>query len=110
MSPYTLLRYTVKKGMTDIHVVDSECSKVIHQGIQRVCKTQEARHERVEKRSCEIEWRGSHLNLSYYNGKQVLLFIQYVTCHCSPSCEERRRTRWYIYIYAEVMYTDIHIC
>ncbi len=46
--------------------------------------------DRVEKRSCEIE-----------------LSIQYGTCHCSPACEDRRRTRWYMYIYSEVIYTNI---
>lgn len=73
-----------------------------------VCKTQEARDERVQKRSCEIELRGAHLKLDYYNGKQVLLCIQYTTCHWSPACEEWRGTRWYIYMYDEVIYTDIH--
>jgi hypothetical protein len=92
MSPYTLLRCTVKTGTTDIHVVDSECSKSIPQGIQGVRKTQETRHERVEKRSCEIELRETHLKLAYYNGKQVLLCIQHTTCHFSPVCEERSRT------------------
>ena len=106
--PYTLVRYTVKTDTTDIHAVVSEWLKAIHQGMQVVCKTQEARHERLEKRSCEIELRGAHLKLVYYNCKQVLLCVQYATCHCSRACEERRRTRWYIYIYAEVIYTDIH--
>ena len=55
--------------------------EVIRQQIQEVSKTQEEHDERVEKRSCEIELRGSHLKLDYYNGKQVLLFIQYVTCY-----------------------------
>jgi len=92
MTPYTLVRYTVKTDTTDIHAVDSECSKTMHQGMQGVCKTQETRHERVEKRSCEIELRGTHLKFVYYNGKQGLLCIQYGTCHYSP-CEDRRRTR-----------------
>ncbi len=88
---YTLVTCTVKTDTTDIHVVDSECLKTIHQGIQVVRKTQESRHERLEKRSCKIELRGAHLKLDYYNGKQVLLCIQCATCHCSPACEERRR-------------------
>ncbi len=46
-----------------------------------VCKTQEGRDERVEKRSFEIDLRGVHLKLDYYNGKQVLLYIQYAACH-----------------------------
>ncbi len=35
-------------------------------------ETKTARDEGVEKLSCQIEWRGSHVNLVYYNGKQVL--------------------------------------
>jgi catalase (peroxidase I) len=35
-------------------------------------KTKAARDEGVEKHSCQIEWRGTHVNLVYYNGKQVL--------------------------------------
>ena len=35
-------------------------------------KTKEGRDEGVEKHSCQIELRGSHLKLVYYNGKQVL--------------------------------------
>jgi hypothetical protein len=35
-------------------------------------KTKTSRDEGVEKQSCQIEWRGSHVNLVYYNGKQVL--------------------------------------
>ena len=49
--------------------------------MEEVQKTQEVHDERVEKRLCEIELRGAHLNLDYYNGKQVLLWIQYGTCH-----------------------------
>ena len=56
--------------------------------MEEVYKPQEARDERVEKRSCEIELRGAHLKLDYYNGKQVLLYIQYATCLWSPACEE----------------------
>ena len=67
--------------MTDIQVVDSDYSKEIHQEMQEVCKTQEGHDERVEKRSCEIELRGAHLKLDYYNGEQLLLCIQYATCH-----------------------------
>ena len=77
---YTLVRCTVKTDTRDIQTVDSDCSKVIHQEIQEVRKTQEARDERVPKRSCEIELRGTHLKLDYYNVKQVLLCIQYATC------------------------------
>ena len=34
--------------------------------------TKAARDEGVEKHSCQIELRGIHLKLVYYNGKQVL--------------------------------------
>jgi hypothetical protein len=35
-------------------------------------KTKTTRDEEVEKHSCQIEWRGAHVNLVDYNGKQVL--------------------------------------
>ncbi len=35
-------------------------------------KTKGSRDQGVEKHSCQIELRGAHLNLLYYNGKQVL--------------------------------------
>ncbi len=35
-------------------------------------KTKSTHDEGVEKHSCQIEWRGAHVNLVYYNGKQVL--------------------------------------
>ena len=35
-------------------------------------KTKEVRDEGVEKHSCQIELRGTHLKLVYCNGKQVL--------------------------------------
>jgi hypothetical protein len=34
-------------------------------------KTKEARDEGVEKHSCQIELRGAHLKVVYYNGKQI---------------------------------------
>ena len=34
--------------------------------------TKVARDEGVEKHSCQIELKGIHLKLVYYNGKQVL--------------------------------------
>ena len=80
--PYTLVRCIVKTDTSDIQTVDSDCSKAIRQEMQEVMrKSQEARDERVEQRSCEIELRGAHLKLVHYNGKQVLLCIQYATCH-----------------------------
>ena len=81
--PYTLVRCTVKTDTTDIQAVDSDCSKAIRKEMQEVRKTQE-RDERVEKRSYEIELRGAHLKLDYYNGKQVLL---HTVCYMSlKSC------------------------
>ena len=35
-------------------------------------KTKEARDEGVEKHSCQIELRGAHVKLVYYNDKPVL--------------------------------------
>jgi hypothetical protein len=83
----------VKTDTTDIQAVDSDCSKAIRQEMQEERKTKEARDQRVEKCACEIELRGAHLKLVNYNGKHVLLCIQHATCHYSPACEERRRTR-----------------
>jgi hypothetical protein len=57
----------------NIQTVDSDSSKTIRQEMQEEHKTKEARDERVEKHSCQIELRGSHLKLVYYNGKQVLV-------------------------------------
>ena len=82
---------TVHNSGTDIQTVDSDCSKAILQEMQEVSKTQEGRDERVEKRSCDMELRGSHLKLDYYIGKQVLL-LYILTCI-------------YIYIY---IYVYIH--
>ena len=89
---YRTMGYTVKTNMTCIQTFDSDCSKSIHQELSQERKTKTVHDERVEKRVCEIELRGAHLKLVYYNGKQVLLCIQHVECHYSPVCEERRRT------------------
>jgi hypothetical protein len=35
-------------------------------------KTKSTLDEGVEKHSCQIEWRGAHVNLFYYNGKRAL--------------------------------------
>jgi hypothetical protein len=93
----TCLPYTTggmhSQNKHDRHTdIDSDYSKTIHEEMQEEDKTKEVRDERVEKHSCQIELRGAHLKLVYYNGKQVLLWIQHATCHCSPACEERRRT------------------
>ena len=63
---------TVKTNTTDIQTVDSDYSKTIHQEMEEDHKTKEARDQGAEKHSCQIELRGAHLNLVYYNGKQVL--------------------------------------
>ncbi len=59
-----LVGFKVKTDKTD----DSHYSKAIHQEIQKECKTKTTHDERLEKRVCEIELRGSHLNLVFYNG------------------------------------------
>jgi hypothetical protein len=46
---------------------------------KRIIRPKEGHDEGVEKRSCQIEWRGTHLNLVYYNGKQVL--CAYIMTH-----------------------------
>ena len=85
-----------KQTQKDIQTVDSDYSKTIHQEMEEDHKTKEALDEGVEKHSCQIELRGTYLKLVYYNGKQVgtsIVCIHHTTCHCSPACEERRRTR-----------------
>ncbi len=47
-------------------------SKTIHQEMAEDHKTKGSHDQGVEKHSCQIELRGAHLNLVYYNGKQVL--------------------------------------
>jgi hypothetical protein len=68
----SLVGCTVKRNTTDIQRVDSVYSKTIHQEMEEDHKTKAARDEGVEKHSRQIEWRGAHVNLVYYNGKQVL--------------------------------------
>ncbi len=67
-----LVGCTVKTNTTDIQTVDSDYSKTIHQEMEEDHKTKKARDQGVEKHSCQIELRGAHLNLVYYNDKQVL--------------------------------------
>ena len=67
-----LVGCTVKTNTTDKQTVDSDYSKTIHQEVEEDHKTKETRDQGVEKHSCQIELRGTHLNLVYYNGKQVL--------------------------------------
>ena len=74
-----LVGCTVKTNTTDIQTVDSDYSKTIHREMEEDHKTKEARDEGVEKHSCQIELRGIHLKLVYYNGKQVL--CEYIMVH-----------------------------
>ncbi len=67
-----LVGCTVRTNTTDIQTVDSDYSKTIHREMEEDHKIKEAHDEGVEKHSCQIELRGTHLNLVYYNGKQVL--------------------------------------
>ncbi len=66
-----LVGFTVKTNTTDIQTVDSVYSKTIHQEMEQDPETKTTPDEGVEKHSCQIEWRGEHVNLVYYNGKQV---------------------------------------
>ena len=63
---------TVKTNTTDIQTVDPDYSKTIHQEMEEDHKTKEPRDQGVEKHSCQIELRGAHVKLVYYNNKQVL--------------------------------------
>jgi hypothetical protein len=76
--------------------------------------TKTARDEGVEKHSCQIEWRGAHVNLVYYNGKQVLRAYNmlHVTTVLHVRIEDEHTDtytyilRWYIRIY---IHTSIYI-
>ena len=67
-----LVGYTVKTNTTDIQTVDSVYSKTIHQDMEEDHNTKEGRDTGVEKHSCQIELRGAHVKLVYYNNKRVL--------------------------------------
>ena len=67
-----LVGCTVKTNTTDIQTVESVYSKTIHQEMEEDHKTKTARDEGVEKHSCQIELRGAHVKLVYYNNKPVL--------------------------------------
>ena len=67
-----LVGCTVKTNTTDIQTVDSVYSKTIHQDMEEDHNTKTARDAGVEKHSCQIELRGAHVKLVYYNNKQVL--------------------------------------
>jgi len=68
-------------------------------------KTKEARDEGVEKHSCQIELRGIHLKLVYYNGKQVL--CAYSMVHVTAVLHVRNEdelAHTYTYMSSKVMY------
>ncbi len=70
--PYTSGGIHSKKNTTDIQTVDSVYSKTIHQEMEEDHNTKAVLDEGVEKHSCQIELRGAHVNLDYYNNKPVL--------------------------------------
>ena len=74
-----LVGCTVKTSTTYIQTVDSVYSKTIYQDMEDDHNTKGARDEGFEKHSCQIELRGIHLKLVYYNGKQVL--CAYIMVH-----------------------------
>ena len=79
-----LVGCTVKTNTTDIQTVHSVYSKTIHQDMEEDHNTKAARDAGVEKHSCQIELRGAHVKLVYYNNKQVLrVYIMY-TLWSSP--------------------------
>ena len=67
-----LVGYTVKTNTTDIQTGDSVYSKTIYQEMEEDHNAKAALDEGVEKHSCQIELRGAHVKLVYYNNKPVL--------------------------------------
>ena len=67
-----LVGCTVKTNTTDIQTVDSVYSKTIYQEMEEDHNTKATLDEGVEKHSCQIELRGAHVKLVYYNNKPVL--------------------------------------
>jgi catalase (peroxidase I) len=64
--------FTVKTNTTDIQTVDSVYSKIINQEMEEDHNTKAASDEGVERHTCQIEWRGAHVKLVYYNNNPVL--------------------------------------
>ncbi len=106
-----LLGCTVK---TNIQTVDSVYSKTIHQDMEEDHNTKSARDTGVEKHSCQIELRGAHVNLVYYNNKRVLRVYTMLHVTVVPHVRSRDEhtdtytymLRWYIRIY---IHTSIYI-
>ena len=76
-----LVGYTVKTNTTDIQTVDSVYSKTIYQEMEEDHNTKAALDEGVEKHSCQIELRGAHVKLVYYNNKPVQMIN---SAHAKP--------------------------
>jgi hypothetical protein len=94
-----LVGYTVKTNTTDIQTVDSVYSKTIHQDMEEDHNTKSARDTGVEKHSCQIELRGAHVKLVYYNNKQVLCVYSMLHVTAVPyvrSKDERADTYTYM--------------
>ncbi len=82
---------------TDIQTVDSVYSKTINQEMEEDHNTKSARDEGVEKHSCQIELRASHVNLVYYNNKQVL--CSYIILHVTVVLHVKTKTNTLIHIH-----------
>jgi hypothetical protein len=97
------LPYTVggmhSQNTTDIQTVDSVYSKTIHQDMEEDHNTNAARDAGVEKHSCQIELRGAHVKLVYYNNKRVLRVYRMLHVTAVPyvrSKDERADTYTYM--------------
>jgi hypothetical protein len=91
-----LVGCTVK---TNIQTVDSVYSKTIHQDMEEDHNTKAARDAGVEKHSCQIELRGAHVKLVYYNNKRALRVYSMLHVTAVPyvrSKDERADTYTYM--------------
>jgi hypothetical protein len=91
-----LVGCTVK---TNIQTVDSVYSKTIHQDMEEDHNTKSARDAGVEKHSCQIELRGAHVKLVYYNNKRALRVYSMLHVTAVPyvrSKDERADTYTYM--------------
>ncbi len=60
-----LVGYTVKTNTADIQTAHSDYSKTIHQEMEEDHKTKTGRDEGVDRHSCQIELRRTHVKLVY---------------------------------------------
>jgi hypothetical protein len=91
-----LVGCTVK---ANIQTVDSVYFKTIHQDMEEDHNTKAARDAGVEKHSCQIELRGAHVKLVYYNNKRVLRVYSMLHVTAVPyvrSKDERADTYTYM--------------